>query len=283
MNTPKNHRMNVSFLARWQQIGLVIVALILVTIAGGLYSESYQAARASTSIHNSLPTKSTTSTMRNSVEKQTNSIAANNSTLNAGDTFLDGNLEIKKISFNCTKNSVGDGVFTSTANGHFCIGFAIHKPLTKVPENTMKFIVGVLLTSFGIFWGVEGAGANWPHSDLSLVAIIPTIVIICWALIEFLKARKAQGKPVRKLNLPSFSEPSKDSSRIVRIVGGFLFFWYDFIIGDDWRVAAGVVLGFFITHDVGIHSWWIMPLVVALMLVYTLHEATRPAKVSVSN
>ncbi len=97
------------------------------------------------------------------------------------------------------------------------------------------------------------------------------------------KARKAQGKPVRKLNLPSFSEPSKDSSRIVRIVGGFLFFWYDFIIGDDWRVAAGVVLGFFITHDVGIHSWWIMPLVVALMLVYTLHEATRPAKVSVSN
>jgi len=159
-------------------------------------------------------------------------------------------------------------------------GFAIHKPLTKVPENTMKFIVGVLLTSFGIFWGTEGAGANWPHADLSLLGIIPTILLICLGLIEFLKARKALGKPVRKLNLPSISEPSKDSHRLVRIVGGFLYFWYDFIIGDDWRVAAGVVIGFFVTHAIGIHSWWLMPVVVASMLLYTLHEATRPAKIN---
>jgi uncharacterized membrane protein len=159
-------------------------------------------------------------------------------------------------------------------------GFAIHKPLTKVPENTMKFIVGVLLTSFGIFWGAEGAGANWPHADLSLLGIIPTILLICLGLIEFLKARKALGKPVRKLNLPSISEPSKDSHRLVRIVGGFLYFWYDFIIGDDWRVAAGVVIGFFVTHAIGIHSWWLMPVVVASMLLYTLHEATRPAKIN---
>lgn len=158
-------------------------------------------------------------------------------------------------------------------------GFAIHKPLTKVPENTMKFVVGVLLTSFGIFWGAEGAGANWPHSDLSLLGIIPTILLVCWGLIAFLKARKAQGKPVRKLNLPTFSEPSKDSPLIIRAVGGFLFFWYDFIIGDDWRVAAGVVLGFIVTHAIGIHSWWLMPVVVSAMLLYTLHEATRPAKV----
>jgi hypothetical protein len=159
-------------------------------------------------------------------------------------------------------------------------GFAIHKPLTRVPENTMKFIVGVLLTSFGIFWGAEGAGANWPHADLSLLGIIPSILLICFGLIEFLKARKALGKPVRKLNLPSFSEPSKDSNRLVRIVGGFLFFWYDFIIGDDWRVAAGVVIGFVVTHAMGIHAWWLMPVVVASMLLYTLHEATRPAKVT---
>jgi uncharacterized membrane protein len=157
-------------------------------------------------------------------------------------------------------------------------GFAIHKPLTKVPENTMKFIVGVLLTSFGVFWGAEGAGANWPHADLSLLGIIPTILLICFGLIEFLKARKALGKPVRKLNLPTFNEPSKNSNRLVRIVGGFLFFWYDFIIGDDWRVAAGVVIGFVVTHAIGIHAWWLMPVVVAFMLVYTLHEATRPVK-----
>jgi uncharacterized membrane protein len=158
-------------------------------------------------------------------------------------------------------------------------GFAIHKPLSRVPENTMKFIVGILLTSFGIFWGAEGAGATWPHSDLSLLAIIPFVLVTCFAIIEVLKRRKALNLPARKLNLPTFNEPSKDSSLPVRLIGGFLFFWYDFIIGDDWRVAAGVVLGFFATHAIGLSGWWMMPAIVALMLAYTLHEATRPAKV----
>ncbi len=159
-------------------------------------------------------------------------------------------------------------------------GFAIHKPLSKVPENTMKFVVGTLLTSFGIFWGAEGAGAQWPHQDLSLLAIIPFILLICFGLIEILKVRKSKNLPVRKLNLPTFTEPRKDSSVPVRLVGGFLFFWYDFIIGDDWRVAAGVVAGFFALHAIGASSWWLMPVVVALMLSFTLLEATRPAKVS---
>ena len=159
-------------------------------------------------------------------------------------------------------------------------GFAIHKPLSKVPENTMKFIVGTLLTSFGIFWGAEGAGAEWPHKDLSLLAIIPFVLLVSFGLIELLKVRKAKNLPVRKLNLPTFSEPSKDSSVIVRWIGGFLFFWYDFIIGDDWRVAAGVVAGFFAIHSLGVSSWWLMPVVVALLLSSTLLEATRPVKVA---
>jgi uncharacterized membrane protein len=157
-------------------------------------------------------------------------------------------------------------------------GFAIHKPLSKVPENTMKFIVGTLLTSFGIFWGAEGAGAEWPHQDLSLIAIIPFVLLVSFGLIELLKIRKSKNLPIRKLNLPTFSEPSKDSSMIIRWIGGFLFFWYDFIIGDDWRVAAGVVAGFFAIHSLGVSSWWLMPVVVAAMLSSTLLEATRPVK-----
>jgi uncharacterized membrane protein len=159
-------------------------------------------------------------------------------------------------------------------------GFAIAKPLARVPENTMKFVVGTLLTSFGIFWGAEGAGAEWPRKDLSLLAIIPFVLLVSFGLIEFLKVRKAKNYQVRKLSLPTFSEPSKDGPLVVRWVGGFLFFWYDFIIGDDWRVAAGVVLGFFAIHSVGISAWWIMPAVVAAMLSYTLLEATREEKIS---
>jgi len=153
-------------------------------------------------------------------------------------------------------------------------GFVIHKPLSKVPENTMKFIVGVLLTSFGIFWGAEGVGVNWPHHDLSLLGIIPFVVVICIVLIQLLKVRKAKNYEVRPLTIPTFHQPQKTSSTLVRLVGGFLFFWYDFIIGDDWRVAAAIALGLLSTHQMGSHSWWLMPLVFAAILTFTLLEAS---------
>ena len=51
-------------------------------------------------------------------------------------------------------------------------GVAVRAPLARVPENTMKFVVGVLLTSFGTFWLAEGAGAHWPGGDASLLGLI---------------------------------------------------------------------------------------------------------------
>ena len=42
------------------------------------------------------------------------------------------------------------------------LGFALHRPLARVPENTLKFVVGVLLSGFGTFWVAEGAGLTWP-------------------------------------------------------------------------------------------------------------------------
>ncbi|MGI9185305.1 MAG: COG4280 domain-containing protein [Solirubrobacteraceae bacterium] len=57
-------------------------------------------------------------------------------------------------------------------------GLVIHAPLSRVPENTMKFGVGVMLTSFGMFWGAEGAGAHWPGSDAALLALIPGTLIL---------------------------------------------------------------------------------------------------------
>ncbi|MEO8750725.1 MAG: hypothetical protein ABI384_10025, partial [Allobranchiibius sp.] len=56
------------------------------------------------------------------------------------------------------------------------VGIAARAPLARVPENTLKFAVGVLLTSFGTFWGVEGAGGSWPGGDLALVAIIAFVL-----------------------------------------------------------------------------------------------------------
>src|SRR5262245_21051255 len=51
------------------------------------------------------------------------------------------------------------------------VGSVVRGPLEHVPENRLKFVVGVLLTSFGIFWGGEGAGVEWPGGDLAILWI----------------------------------------------------------------------------------------------------------------
>lgn len=68
-------------------------------------------------------------------------------------------------------------------------GKALHKPLTQVPENALKFVVGIMLTSFGIFWGAEGAGVHWPGSDLSLIGVIATIAGMAVTQTIWLRAR----------------------------------------------------------------------------------------------
>jgi uncharacterized membrane protein len=57
-------------------------------------------------------------------------------------------------------------------------GVIVRAPLARVPENTMKFAVGVMLTSFGMFWGAEGAGATWPGEDAAILALIAGTVVI---------------------------------------------------------------------------------------------------------
>jgi Ca2+/H+ antiporter, TMEM165/GDT1 family len=48
-------------------------------------------------------------------------------------------------------------------------GAIVHRPLSRVPENTLKFGVGVMLSAFGVFWTGEGLGVAWPGHDLALV------------------------------------------------------------------------------------------------------------------
>ncbi|HEY2006829.1 MAG TPA: hypothetical protein VGG87_10280 [Solirubrobacteraceae bacterium] len=66
-------------------------------------------------------------------------------------------------------------------------GVFIHAPLSRVPENTLKFGVGVMLTSFGMFWGAEGAGAHWPGSDAALLVIIPLTLLAALAMVGVLR------------------------------------------------------------------------------------------------
>ena len=49
------------------------------------------------------------------------------------------------------------------------VGLVVHRPLARIPENTLKFAVGVMLSAFGVFWTGEGLGLAWPGADLAIV------------------------------------------------------------------------------------------------------------------
>jgi len=82
-------------------------------------------------------------------------------------------------------------------------GLAVHRPLARVPENAMKFMVGVMLTSFGMFWGAEGAGAHWPGGDAALLVLIPVTLLVAAAMVAALRRRTSARIPTRPAEAPS--------------------------------------------------------------------------------
>jgi uncharacterized membrane protein len=71
-------------------------------------------------------------------------------------------------------------------------GLAARAPLARVPENSLKFVVGVLLTSFGIFWGVEGAGASWPGGEAALPLLALAVLAASWLLVRELRGAETR-------------------------------------------------------------------------------------------
>ncbi len=76
------------------------------------------------------------------------------------------------------------------------VALFIHQPLSRVPENTLKFIVGIMLTTFGTFWAGEGVGLSWPGEDLSILGLLVFYAITSGAIITLLRQRRAAGGKV---------------------------------------------------------------------------------------
>ncbi|HKT43682.1 MAG TPA: hypothetical protein VJQ85_02705 [Gaiellaceae bacterium] len=96
------------------------------------------------------------------------------------------------ITFGSTQGSIplaalGAGVAVVLVTA---VGIAVHAPLTRVPENTMKFAVGVMLTTFGIFWSTEGAGGSWPGGDAALFGVLGFVILTSFASVALLRRRK---------------------------------------------------------------------------------------------
>jgi len=74
------------------------------------------------------------------------------------------------------------------------LGLIVHQPLSRVPENTLKFVVGILLSSFGAFWAGEGLGVDWPGDDWSILALLAgfaAVALVSVAGCRGMAARKA--------------------------------------------------------------------------------------------
>jgi uncharacterized membrane protein len=70
------------------------------------------------------------------------------------------------------------------------VGAAARAPLSRVPENSLKFAVGVMLTTFGIFWGAEGAGADWPGGDAALPGVLAFVALLSFGLVTALRRQR---------------------------------------------------------------------------------------------
>lgn len=73
------------------------------------------------------------------------------------------------------------------------IGVFVHRPLSRVPENTLKFGVGVMLSAFGVFWTGEGLGVEWPGADLALFVF--AALFLCAGLLAARFARTIASNP----------------------------------------------------------------------------------------
>ena len=71
------------------------------------------------------------------------------------------------------------------------LGLVIHRPLARVPENALKFMVGVLLSAFGTFWMGEGIGAPWPKQDWSILFLIAGFLAAALLAVPLCRSRTA--------------------------------------------------------------------------------------------
>lgn len=127
-----------------------------------------------------------------------------------------------------TLGAAGRGFLASAAVGALAallvvlfLGLLLRRPVASIPENTLKLIVGILMTGFGTFWVGEGMGLAWPGEDWSLVALCLGYAALVLLVVERCRASHA---PV-----PSNHEPRRQVRNIAHRLASFIV--------DDWRLA----------------------------------------------
>jgi uncharacterized membrane protein len=114
------------------------------------------------------------------------------------------------------------------------LGLMLHRPLSKVPENQLKFGVGVMLTGFGTFWVGEGIGIEWPGADATILALITSFLVIGLVLVRVCTSMRAKVAPAGRIRTTGQSAPP---SALAGVASEF----FGLFVDDGW-LAAGVLI-----------------------------------------
>ena len=106
--------------------------------------------------------------------------------------FLEGaEVAFIVITFGSNAGNIGLAVGAALVSAVIVIsaGLVLHRPLTAVPENTMKFGVGLMLTTFGTFWAGEGVGVHWPGEDIAILPLLVILALCSWLSVGMMRRR----------------------------------------------------------------------------------------------
>ena len=108
------------------------------------------------------------------------------------------------VTFGASAGQLGPAALGAAVAGVLVlsVGAALHRPLARVPENGLKYAVGLMLVTFGTFWAGEGIGIAWPGSDAVLLVLLAAYLVVSlagvWAVRAMLTARTLPAAVVAK-------------------------------------------------------------------------------------
>ncbi len=111
-------------------------------------------------------------------------------------------LEGLEVVFIVIAIGAGRGLLGAASLGAFAaclvvvaVGFVIHRPLERVPENALKFAVGVMLSAFGVFWTGEGLRVPWPGEDFAILVFAALFLIVALGAVALTRRPRVEASP----------------------------------------------------------------------------------------